>query len=113
MTSTPRLTDAQRLEWLQLIRCENIGPRTFRTLVNRFGGAGAALEALPDLIKRNTSGRTIKIATPAEAEDEMAAASALGVRFIALGRPGYPAALRAIDAPPPPLAVPGARSAAG
>src|SRR5437660_8885429 len=101
MTSRPRLTDEQRLDWLQLIRCENVGPRTFRTLVNRFGGAGAALEALPDFIRRNTSGRAIKMATRAEAEDEMAAASTLGVRFIALGEPDYPAALRAIDAPPP------------
>ena len=111
MTSAPRLTDAQRLDWLQLIRSENIGPRTFRTLLNRFGGAGAALEALPDLIKRNASGRAIKVATRAEAEEEMAAATALGVRFIALGEPDYPAALRAIDAAPPLIAVRGQASA--
>jgi DNA processing protein len=106
MTS-PRLTDAQRLDWLQLIRCENIGPRTFRTLLNRFGGAGAALEALPDLIKKNASGRTIKIASRAEAEDEIAAAIAIGVSFIALGEPDYPTPLRAIDAAPPLIAVRG------
>jgi DNA processing protein len=107
MTSTLRLTDEQRLDWLQLIRCENVGPRTFRTLLNRFGGAGAALGALPGLIKRNASGRTIKIATRTEAEDEMAAATAMCVRFIALGEPDYPAALRAIDAAPPLIAVRG------
>ena len=45
-----RLTEAQKLDWLHLIRCENIGPRTFRPLLNRYGGAGAALEALPALI---------------------------------------------------------------
>ena len=33
------LDDRQRLDWLRLIRSESIGPRTFRTLVNRFGGA--------------------------------------------------------------------------
>src|SRR5437764_11077766 len=107
MAATPRLTDEQRLDWLQLIRCENIGPRTFRTLLNRFGGAGAALEALPDLIKRAAAGRAIKLATRAEAEAEMASASAMGVGFIALGEPDYPAALRAIDAAPPPIAVRG------
>ncbi|MEA2861524.1 MAG: processing protein [Methylobacteriaceae bacterium] len=107
MTSAPRLTDEQRLDWLQLIRCENIGPRTFRTLLNRFGGAGAALEALPDLIRKSSSGRAIKLATRAETEDEMAAAAAIGVRFIALGEPDYPAALRAIDAAPPLIAVRG------
>jgi DNA processing protein len=113
MPATPRLTDEQRLDWLQLIRCENIGPRTFRTLLNRFGGAGAALEALPDLIKRNASGRPIKLATRAEAEEEMQAASALGVRFIGLGEPDYPAALRAIDAAPPLIAVRGRAQALG
>ncbi len=28
-----RLTDQQRLDWLRLIRSENVGPRTFRALV--------------------------------------------------------------------------------
>jgi predicted Rossmann fold nucleotide-binding protein DprA/Smf involved in DNA uptake len=46
------LTDEQRLDWLRLIRSPNIGPRTFRTLVNHFGGARAALEALPSLARR-------------------------------------------------------------
>ena len=48
---TRRLTDEQRLDWLRLIRSESIGPRTFRTLINRFGGAAAALDALPDLAR--------------------------------------------------------------
>ncbi|GAC1333352.1 MAG: DNA-processing protein DprA [Beijerinckiaceae bacterium] len=113
MTSPLRLTDAQRLDWLQLIRCENIGPRTFRMLLNRFGGAGAALEALPDLVKKNASGRTLKIASRAEAEDEMAAATAMGVRFIAFGEADYPTPLRAIDAAPPLIAVRGQGRALG
>jgi DNA processing protein len=29
-----RLTDEQRLDWLRLIRSENVGPRTFRALLN-------------------------------------------------------------------------------
>ena len=46
------LTDEQRLDWLRLIRSENVGPRTFRALINQYGGASAALEALPDLARR-------------------------------------------------------------
>ena len=45
--SPNRLSDEQRLAWLRLIRSENIGPRTFTSLVNRYGGASAALDALP------------------------------------------------------------------
>ena len=39
---TIRLTDGQRFDWLRLIRSENVGPRTFRALVDRCGGAAAA-----------------------------------------------------------------------
>jgi DNA processing protein len=37
-----RLSEEQRLDWLRLIRTDNIGPRTFRDLVNHYGGARAA-----------------------------------------------------------------------
>ena len=101
-----RLTDEQRLDWLRLIRSENVGPRTFRTLLNRFGGASAALEALPDLARK--SGRLLlKVATRVEAEKEMAAAARLGVRFVAMGEPDYPKTLQAIDTAPPLIAVRG------
>jgi DNA processing protein len=104
--SGARLTDEQRLDWLRLIRSENVGPRTFRALVNQFGGASAALEALPDLARRG--GRLLlKVTSRAEAEKEMAAAARLGVRFVAMGEPDYPKTLRAIDTAPPLIAVRG------
>ena len=46
------LTDDQRIDWLRLIRSDNVGPRTFRSLVNHFGSARAALERLPELARR-------------------------------------------------------------
>ncbi|WP_114769967.1 DNA-processing protein DprA [Microvirga subterranea] len=101
-----RLTDEQRLDWLRLIRSENVGPRTFRTLVNRFGGASAALDALPDLARKG--GRLLlKVTSRAEAEKEMAAAARLCVRFVAMGEPDYPKTLQAIDTAPPLIAVRG------
>ena len=101
-----RLTDEQRLDWLRLIRSEKVGPRTFRALINQFGGAGAALEALPDLARR--SGRpALRSPSRAEAEKEMARAARLGVRFVAMGEPEYPKALQAIDTAPPLIAVRG------
>jgi len=107
MSTGTRLTDEQRLDWLRLIRSERVGPRTFRTLINRFGGASAALDALPDLARR--SGRPqLKVASRAEAEKEMAAATRLGVRFLAIGEPDYPKPLQAVDTAPPLIAVRGA-----
>jgi DNA processing protein len=47
-----RLSEEQRLDWLRLIRSDNVGPRTFRDLVNHYGGARGALSALPGLARR-------------------------------------------------------------
>lgn len=99
------MTDEMRLAWLRLYRSENVGPITFRQLINRFGGAEAALTALPELAARG--GRRIRIAERAAIEDEMARAARLGARFICLGEPDFPALLRMSDQCPPILAVMG------
>ncbi|MGU3541611.1 DNA-processing protein DprA [Methylobacterium sp. A52T] len=101
-----QLTEAQRLDWLRLIRTEGVGPRTFRRLVNRFGGAAAALDALPELTGRQ--GRRIVPPTRAEAEAEIAALTRLDGRLIATGEAEYPRLLTQVDAAPPLLAVRGA-----
>ena len=51
------LTDAERIDRLRLIRSDNVGPRTFRSLLNHFGDARAALERLPDLARRGGAAR--------------------------------------------------------
>ena len=95
------LAPAARLALLRLIRSENVGPVTVRQLLARYGGAEAALAALPELARRGGRRRPIRIADAAEAEREMAALEATGAQVVALGEPDYPAALAAItDAPP-------------
>ena len=106
-----QLTDAQRLDWLRLIRTEGIGPRSFRGLINRFGGAAAALDALPDLTRRQ--GRPVVPPSRALAEDEVAALARLGGRLIATGEGGYPRLLQATEAAPPLLAIRGDAELAG
>lgn len=103
----PTLTPASRAAWLRLIRSENVGPVTFRQLVNHFGSAARALDALPELARRGGAKARIKIASQADVAREMAVADALGARFVALGEPDYPARLAAIEGPPPLLAVKG------
>ena len=107
MASKPSLDDAEKLDWLHLIRCDNVGPRTFRTLLNKFGSARAALDALPDLLRRQNGERAIRIAPRDAVEREWMESARRGIRFIALGEQAYPEALRAIDAAPPLLAVRG------
>lgn len=101
-----RLTDEQRIDWLRLIRAENVGPRTFRILINQFGGAGPAVKLLPELARRG--GRSIiNIPSREDAERELGEAARLGIRYVALGEAHYPKLLREIDDPPPLLAIRG------
>jgi DNA processing protein len=102
-----KLSDEQRLDWLRLIRSDNIGPRTFRDLVNYYGGARAALEALPALARRGGATGPQRICSEPEAAAELKAAQARGIAFVALGEPDYPPRLQMIDDPPPLLAVQG------
>lgn len=103
-----RLTDAQRLDWLRLIRTEGVGPRTFRKLVNHFGGAAEALRELPGLARQR--GVSVpRIATVAQAEREIEQATRLGAAFVATGEPDYPVPLAAIADAPPLIALRGDR----
>jgi DNA processing protein len=101
------ISDQERLDRLRLIRSDNVGPRTFRDLINHFGSAGAALDALPDLARRGRARNSIRVCPRADAELELAAAGRMGVTFIADDEPEYPARLREIDDAPPLLGVRG------
>ena len=102
-----RLTDRQRFNWLRLIRCENVGPATFRDLINHFGSAEKALDALPALSRKGGARRTFHMASEAEVEAEWTALHRAGARLVATGEPDYPQALNHIPAPPPLLTVMG------
>jgi DNA processing protein len=103
----PRLSDRQRLSWLRLIRTPNVGPATFRDLINRFGSAETALEMLPELMTNGGAQRSLRIPSQTEAEAEMEAARRMGARFVCIGEADYPSMLRRMDNPPPLLAVKG------
>jgi DNA processing protein len=94
------LSDSQRRDWLRLARTENVGPVTFDQLLQRFGTAGEALAALPDLARRG--GRAgLKLPTDAQVDKELADGAALGARLIGSCEPAFPQALAALDPPPP------------
>lgn len=102
---TTLLTPAQRIAWLRLLRTDNVGPVTFRQLLNRFGSAEAAIEALPALAAR--AGRPSRVVSTGAAEDEIAGTARLGGRFVAQGEADYPPHLRHIPGSPPLIAIAG------
>lgn len=109
LTTAPRrrLSHDQRIAWLRLIRTENVGPVTFRDLVNQFGSAAEALRALPALSRRGGRGTPVRLCTVQEAEAELEAVLLLGAQLVALGEAGYPPWLARVEAPPPLLCVMG------
>jgi DNA processing protein len=105
------LTDEQRIDWLRLIRSQNVGPRTFRALINQFGGARAALDALPGLARRGGGSSAPHIYSRAQAEKEIEVAGKFSAAFVAIGESEYPQRLQNIDDAPPLIAVRGHRAA--
>ncbi|MES0808466.1 DNA-processing protein DprA [Roseibium sp. SCPC15] len=103
---TPRLSEAQRLAWLRLIRSENVGPATFRDLFNHAGSAERALELLPRLSSQGGK-KSYRLCSIEDAERELEAHDRFGARLVALGEAEYPQHLKHIDAPPPLLSVMG------
>jgi len=101
-----QLSEAERRDWLRLIRSDNVGPVSFYQLLAHYGAADAALDALPDLARRG-GGSRIRLARLDDVERELEMAAAAGVSIIAYPESAYPPLLRNIADPPPLLFVRG------
>jgi DNA processing protein len=101
MNKPQTLTAADRLDWLRLIRSDNVGPITFYKLLERFGNVRAALDALPEMARRGGRAGRLKVATLAAAEREMEALDKIGAVLIGRGEPDYPPLLGHIEDAPP------------
>lgn len=99
------LSAADKLDWLRLIRSEQVGPITFARLIERFGDAANALSALPELARRGGRAEALRICDHATATREIESLEKLGGRIIALGEEDYPPALAALDDAPPLISV--------
>ncbi|MBY7649294.1 MAG: DNA-protecting protein DprA [Candidatus Liberibacter europaeus] len=102
-----QLTYEQKISWLRLIRSDNVGPLTFRDMINYFGSAEQAIEMIPELSRKGGNTKKIRVCSREEAEREIEIAESFGANFVFLSESNYPPALRYIDYPPPILAVKG------
>ena len=97
--ATSALSQDEAFARIRLLRSPNIGPVSYAMLLQRFGGAVQALEALPDLGRRG--GRQYR-ATAAEAvEREVEAVRKAGAKYLFHDQPDYPALLGQLDSAPP------------
>jgi DNA processing protein len=98
--------EEERIDRLRLIRSETIGPVTYAQLIARFGSAGAALAAIPDLAARG-GGRAPKLAARDTVRREMEQVAKLGARYLFLGERDYPPLLAEVESAPPVLIAKG------
>jgi DNA processing protein len=108
LNPTIELADSERIDRLRLIRSDNVGPRTFRSLLAHFGSARLALERLPELARRGGAARGGRICSEDDARAELAACRRLDIGLLAPGEAGYPPRLATLDDAPPLLGVRGA-----
>lgn len=94
-----QLDHDERLARLRLIRTPRVGPVAHAQLIARFGSARAAIEELPDLVRRN-GGAAPAIPEPAVALLEMEQVARLGARQVFRGEGDYPAWLDRCDGAP-------------
>ena len=92
------MKNTEKLARLRMIRTKTIGPVTFSILLNRYGTAETALEAIPELIRK--SGIKTVIASTSSVEKEIEQAEAIGAKIIVKGEKNYPSLLLPFDDAP-------------
>ncbi|AIL64619.1 DNA processing protein DprA [Rickettsiales bacterium Ac37b] len=90
---------------LRLIRSENIGPKSFISLVELYGSVKNAILAIPELSKRGGKTTPIKICSISKAEEELENVRKIGGQIICYKNTSYPSQLLTIDDFPPVLTI--------
>lgn len=97
----------EKLAWMRLIRCENVGPVHFFHLIRRFKSARAALKNLPKISLRTGRQAPLNIPSENEVKQEFDFCQKNNIHIIAFPEPAYPEALRALNDAPPLLSMVG------
>jgi DNA processing protein len=96
----------EQINRIRLIRSQHVGPVTFHRLISRFGNAGDALRALPDIAQRSGGARP-KLCSEDDARRERDANVKADSILVFHGEPGYPPRLSVTEDAPAFLSVRG------
>ncbi len=95
--------DDNKINWLRLIRSEKVGPVTFWELINRYGTAKEALDALAQGIRQGN--HKYRLASEEETIKELEAHRKKGIQLLAAFEPTFPQMLRPLPDCPPVLSA--------
>ena len=99
------LNKSEKIQWLQLFRSKNVGPVTFHQLLQQYGTAEKACEALPELAARGGLRGRFRVFPVSQARQEFEALTAMGGQLLASCEPSYSPLLRSISGAPPLLSA--------
>lgn len=105
MSGPGALSQDEAFARIRLLRSPHVGPVSYARLLDRHGGARAALEALPELAGR--AGRAYAAAPEERVAAEIAAVRKADARYIFHDSPDYPALLARTEGAPPILVARG------
>ena len=101
------MNQEEKINRLRLFRSENVGPVTFRILIDHFKTAQEALKVLPEKARKGGLRKPLKICPREEAEKEIEATLKVGAEMLFFGEEDYPEQLAALPDAPPVLSVMG------
>ena len=95
------MSEDERLDWLRLIRSENVGPMTFHHLLECYGEVATVLERLPELARSGGRIRRLRITSRRQAAEELRLARERGLEAVCMSEAAYPDSLRTLEDAPP------------
>lgn len=97
----------ETIDILRLIRSENVGPKTFWSLLEMFGTASLAIENIPEFSRRGGRSKPVKVFSQNEASKELELLESNKAGLITYKNLGYSKLLVEIFDPPPILSYKG------
>ncbi len=105
--TTAAVSLQDKIDWIRLVRSENIGRSTFFRLIEIFGSAQEALQRVPEFAANGGSKRKITIFSANDAIQEIENTHKFGAEILLFCDAQYPKLLREIPDPAPVLTIKG------
>ncbi len=97
--------EKEKINWLRLIRSENIGPRTFHGLISLFGSATKALDNVGEMSVKGGRKTPIKLCSESSAVKELESCQKIGANILTSYENKYPYLLKQIKDFPPVITI--------
>lgn len=100
---------AETIDIMRLIRSENVGTRTFYSLIKIYGSSAKALEKVQEMSLNGGRSKPIKLCSKSDIEKELEKLSSIGANVLTYLDDNYPTLLKHISDAPPVISYLGSR----